>query len=406
VTLTKMHSQKCASLRAVILLAAFACTALAVSSGTAAELSGEIAAQGRWFPQDPVRDDQHGNIGSLRLQPEFYHDWADGDQRLVVELFGRWDSGDDERTHVDIRELYWRGTYARDFDLFVGFRHVFWGVAETVHLVDFINQTDLVENIDTEQKLGQPMVSGAWLRDWGTLEAFVMPMFRERTFPGVAGRPGLPLRVDYGNADYESSAAASHVDYALRYSHYVGDFDFGLSGFVGTDRMPAFRFNQSGDALIPIYEQTNRLSIDAQWTRGTWLWKLESVVRERSDDASLGLVAGFEYTFYSIFGGVADLGVLLEYQYDDRNEIVLSDNDIAFGGRLALNDVQDTQLLAFAAIDTDNTETFASIEGSRRIGSSWGMGLEARIFSNTDPAGLLNAFRKDSYLELEITRYF
>ena len=66
---------------------------------------------------------------------------------------------------------------------------MFWGVTELRHLVDIINQTDLVENLDGEQKLGQPMVQLTLLKDWGTLDFFAMPYFRERTFTGPDGRP-------------------------------------------------------------------------------------------------------------------------------------------------------------------------------------------------------------------------
>jgi hypothetical protein len=84
---------------------------------------------------------------------------------------------------------------------------VFWGVTESSHLVDIINQSDFVENIDTEDKLGQPMVSLRWLPEWGTLDLFLMPLHRERTFQGLAGRPRLPLPIDQDNPVYESSAA-------------------------------------------------------------------------------------------------------------------------------------------------------------------------------------------------------
>ena len=77
-----------------------------------------------------------------------------------------------------LREFYWW----RDFDsveIYVGARQLFWGVTETVHLVDVINQNDLVEDIDGEDKLGQPMVSLLLDRDWGTLELFSLLGFRE-----------------------------------------------------------------------------------------------------------------------------------------------------------------------------------------------------------------------------------
>ncbi len=73
----------------------------------------------------------------------------------------------------------------------VGVRRVFWGVTEFQHLVDIINQSDSVEDIDNEDKLGQPMINLSLVKDWGIVDFFVLPYFRERTFAGAEGRPGL-----------------------------------------------------------------------------------------------------------------------------------------------------------------------------------------------------------------------
>ena len=70
----------------------------------------------------------------------------------------------------------------------VGINSVFWRVVESNHLVDILNQTDLIEDIDGEEKLGQPMISLSTQQDWGGLSLFVLPWFRERTFPSEEGR--------------------------------------------------------------------------------------------------------------------------------------------------------------------------------------------------------------------------
>ena len=75
-----------------------------------------------------------------------------------------------------MRELYWRGVFG-DLEVKAGAVKVFWGVTESQHLVDVINQADLVENIDSEDKLGQPMINLSWGKDWGTLELFVLPYY-------------------------------------------------------------------------------------------------------------------------------------------------------------------------------------------------------------------------------------
>ena len=204
----------------------------------AAEWSGHIAAEPRLFPQAPLSSAQHkeGNL-SIVFQPEFYHEWANGDMSLTVESYLRLDQHDSKRTHFDIRELFWQKV-ADSWELRIGIGKVFWGVAESQHLVDIINQTDLVENIDGEDKLGQPMVNLTWIQSWGTVDFFILPFFRERTFPGEEGRLRFPLPVDTDHAIYESDAEERHVDWAIRWSHTLGDFDIGAAHFYGTSREP------------------------------------------------------------------------------------------------------------------------------------------------------------------------
>ena len=180
------------------------------------DVSGFVGLETRWFwndPQFPGQDD--GVEGSLILQPEFRWRGDDDRHRLSFILHARGDSRDPERSKIDLREGYW-GFEADDWDLVVGVNKVFWGVAESRHLVDVINQTDAVEDLDQEDKLGQPMINLNLQRDWGRLEFYLLPWFRERTFPGPKGRLRTPLPVDTDRALYESSAEQAHLDLAAR----------------------------------------------------------------------------------------------------------------------------------------------------------------------------------------------
>ena len=207
------------------------------ASSRGGELSGYLAIESRIFPRTPLTAEQHKGNLSLSFQPEFYHEWAGGDQSLLFVPFLRLDQHDQERTHFDIRELFWQNI-GESWELRIGLRKVFWGVTESQHLVDIINQTDLVENPDSEDKLGQPMVNFSWIHNWGTLDFFVLPGFRERTFPGSRGRLRFPLRADTDQAVYESGAEDRHIDWAVRWFHTIGDWDIGVSHFYGTSREP------------------------------------------------------------------------------------------------------------------------------------------------------------------------
>lgn len=380
------------------------------SSAYEFELSGVVATEGRIFPNSERFSGQHGHNGSLYIQPEFYVQWDDGDQSFLFVPFGRLDQGDSRRTHLDIRELtYIKATQA--WELRVGLRKVFWGVAESNHLVDIINQTDLVENIDTEDKLGQPMVNLALIRDWGTIDLFVLPGFRERTFPGKSGRLRTPLRVDTSKEDFESAAGNKHVDYAVRYSHYFGDYDVGLYHFWGHSREPRFIPNLTSSnepVFTPRYDLIHQTGLDLQATKGNWLFKLEALRREGQADTFYATVGGFEYTFVGLAGTAMDLGVIGEYHFDERGEAAFTpfNHDVFVGGRLAFNDAPDTQILGGIVADLNGNANFFNVEASRRLGERWKIEAEARIFFDVDRADPLWSFDRDDYLQLELARYF
>ena len=380
------------------------------SIASAGEWSGYLGTEFRYFTQDPRDPRQHDENFSLVFEPEYYHEWDKGSQSLAFVPFFRLDQHDNERTHFDLRELTWTKV-AENWELRLGLRKVFWGVTEFQHLVDVINQTDLVENIDTEDKLGQPMVNLALINDWGTVDLFIMPYFRERTFPGIEGRPRNQPVVDDDLATYESSAEETHIDFAIRYSHYFGDWDVGVAHFYGTSRDPRsiLTMNNSGSpVLAPFYDIINQTSIDLQATKGNMLWKLEALHRSGQGSTYNAAAGGFEYTFVGIFDSALDLGLIGEYHYDDRGEDAFTffEDDIATGMRFAFNDAQSSEALVGVLWDRDSGGKFLNIEASRRIGSAWLLEMEGRFLFDTSPSDPAFALSRDDYLELFLTYNF
>lgn len=393
-------------LRAGGAIAALACAA----SAGALELSGFIGVQTRLFNQSPQFDGQRDQSLSIVWVPEFYHAWDNDDQSLLFVPFARIDSADPERTHADVRELVYQRV-GDDWELRLGLGKVFWGVTESQHLVDIVNQTDLVENLDGEDKLGQPMVNLALIRDWGTLNFFALPGFRERTFAGRRGRLRSEPYVDTDQVDYASAARARHIDFAVRWSHVVGDWDIGLSHFHGTSREPTFRpgvGSQGEPVLVPRYDVIDQTGLDVQATSGSWLWKFEGIHRSGQGERFFALTGGFEYTFFGVMDSAADVGVLAEYLYDDRGDSAstLFENDLFVGTRLALNDEQSTEVLAGVIQDLDGEGSFYNVEASRRLGDRWTVELEARVFSGAQRGGPGFSLRSDDHVQLTLLRYF
>jgi len=362
------------------------------------------------FTDTAAETSQHSGYASLVLDPEFYTAWDDNRQALTVEPFYRRDQYDDNRTHGDVRELFWLYV-GSGVEWRVGLHTVFWGVTESQHLVDVINQTDLVENPDGEDKLGQPMINVTLLTDLGTLDVFVLPYFRERTFPGKEGRPRSIPRVDTdADAIYESGQEDRHVDWALRWSHTVGNWDVGLSNFYGTGREPVLSpgFDGNGNpVLIPYYELVNQSGLDLQATLGSWLWKLEAI-RRQSDLTTYGaLTAGFEYTLSSLFGSRIDLGLVTEYLHDNRDDKATTpfEDDVMVGLRITPNDTQSTEFLAGVIIDRDSSTRIYSVEASRRLTSRFKLSIEARIFTGIESGDSLYSYRRDNHAQIELAYY-
>ena len=378
--------------------------------GEEVDVSGSVALEARLFGDEPAwagQDDAalQGSVAAL-LEWRWRH--ADDRQRAALVPYLRWDAQDDERSLADLREAYW--AFAGDgFDILVGANTVFWGVTESVHLVDVVNQTDFAGDIDGEDKLGQPMLNVAFQRDWGEVSLFVMPWFRERTFTGRAGRFRAPVPVDTDRARYTSGQGADHIDVALRYSHYIGDVDIGLSAFSGTAREPRLVPGDDGESLVPVYDLVDQFGIDVQYTREAWLWKLEAIARNGVSHSFAAAVAGFEYTVYQVGGSAADASLLLEYQYDGRNALepaTFADNDVFVGTRLALNDVQDTAILAGVTYDTVTGEAFINVEAERRLGENWFAELRVRAASGAKPGDTSYWLQQDDYVQLQIARYY
>jgi hypothetical protein len=379
------------------------------------ELSGFLAVDSRVFFQDEQYPGQDRNSGifSLVTQPEWYYPWNDGDDSVLFVPFFRYDSVDSRRTHFDIRELYYLHL-GSGWEVRAGIGKVFWGVIESQHLVDIINQTDFVEDIDREDKLGQPMVQGTLIRDLGTFELFLMSGFRNRTFPGRRGRLRAPIIIAQDDPKFESDLGHGHIDVAGRWSRTFGDFELALSNFYGTSRDPRLEpvVRNGNLKLIPHYDLINQTGIEGQYTGANLLLKLEAIGRDGLGPYRGAFATGFEYTFVGVFDTAADLGVLGEFHYDSANREDRSvafnpfEHDIFTGIRLALNDEQSSDLLTGVIVDVTDGGQFWTAEASRRLWSNWRLEFEMRLFQDIPPSNFASVFAKDDFVQGRLAWYF
>ncbi len=420
------------------------------------DLSGRVSLEARYFPRtgiDPSHQSSHTT--GFVVEPKLYLEEAGGSSFTLLPFF-RYDSADSRRTHWDLREAYallFGDLGEGEWEVRLGADRVFWGVAESQHLVDIINQIDFLEHPNGEVKLGQPMAHVTWTGDWGVLEFFGMTYHRSRIFPGQGGRLRFAGLVDDEQVEYESGAGEWHPDFAARFSRSVGPLDFGVSVFDGTSREatlvcvpPAcnpMRLTDVSNVLIPYYAQIRQFGLDAQLTLGAWLFKLEAMHRSGERNALglrqesigpglagreigfgdiLGLyreeeyvaaVVGGEYTFYSVLGSTADFGVLAEWNYDERGRQALPrrqpltlDNDFFVGMRLAFNDVQSTMINVGFLTDASRQTRSLGAEFDRRIFDQWSLHLESSTIFSMDPADLQYVGRRDSFFEFHLEYNF
>lgn len=371
----------------------------------AVETKGQLGFDVRQFTEK--NETQLSGYGDAEL----YWESEAGNDSIIFKAFSRIDSVDDNRTHNDIREFNWLH-YADAWELRIGIEKVFWGVTESAHLVDIINQTDSVESADGEEKLGQPMIKWSGINDWGVVDIFVLPYFRERTFNSEETYLGPQIFIDTNNATYESSREEKHTDFAVRYSQSLSIWDIGVSYFSGTSREAILTpsINTQGEAIFtPHYQLITQSALDVQATIDAWLWKVEAIHQTNDTQDYSAMSGGFEYTLTGIADSNADLGLLTEFHYDSRDDLATTplQKDIFLGARLTLNDVQDTSLLFGVVQDMDYSDSrFAFIEASRRFGDSWVASLDARIYQSNTPIDPIYLFDNSDHITLDVTWFF
>lgn len=370
------------------------------------EFNLEVGTEYSFFFKEGAYPGQKRHFPALSIQPEYFIESSNGLHAFTFTGFFRLDI-DKQRTHWDIREAYWL-TYNNNWELSVGLKKIYWGTTESIHLVDIINQTDQVESFDGEEKLGQPMVHFSYMSGIGTFDGFAMPYFRKRQYPGEKGRLRTPLPIGNDDIRFESSTGQWHPDFALRWSNTFGPTDVGASYFWGTGREPLILVDAEQGTLDLVYPVNHQSGVDVQLTLGRWLWKFEGIGRVNKFQDVFAFAGGLEYTFGNIKGSGIDIGLLSEYLFDSRDELTIGgmDNDIFVGSRIALNDVQSTEILVGGIFDLNRSTKIFSIEASRRFGQNWKGEIEARIFSNVSDTEFTYLIRDDSFAKVSLTRYF
>jgi len=388
------------------------------------EVTGRLSSETRVYPETAAHPDQRSHASGFAAEATVYMEDNEG-RSITITPFLRYDAGDPDRTHADLREafLLLYGDIGDDeWELRLGVDRVFWGVVESRPLVDIVNQTDLVEDPDEKTKMGQPMVHLTWSGDWGALELFGLTGHRERTFPGRHGRLRPGPVVDRDLTSYESSAGEWHLDLAARYTGSFGPVDIGLSVFDGTSREPTLLPTLAGSELVlaPYYEQITQLGLDTQLTTGPWLLKLEAIHRAGAQNRRLdqflryeeedyaAFVAGAEYTIYAVWDSDADLSLIGEWARDGRGRWATNafENDVLLAARLGLNDEQSTEFTVSVLESLDYSSRVLNADFKRRLSDSWSLHVQSYAYVGIDEDDAMYDVRRDSFIGVNLDYNF
>ncbi len=397
---------------------------LALWAGGCSSVSvrGPVQLDGRTYVLPPAHVGQKFGAGvAAKAEPEVAYQSEDGMHTVTARPFVRFDSVDQARTHLDLRQADYVLTLG-GLELAGGVGLFHWGVLEGSRLNDVVNQLDFVEDVDQKQKLGQPytkikytLSSDFLVGRSFSIEAEYLPVSRPRTFPGSAGRLRPPTAID-DTPQFESPLGQWHPSFALR-GTYAGPYlNVGVTAFSGHSRDPRFVAQLTSPEVVAAYDLMQQVGTDVSLALGDLLFKAEAVGRLYGKRLipSFAVGAGVEYTWFEPFTLPCDVTFLGEYTFDHRplkTPKTITQNDLFGGVRLALNDDAGTTFTGGGLVDLSTVTDLGKYSGvlrlsaERRLSDNWKVLGDIHVFAASHKA-IEWWLARDTYGQASIAYYF
>lgn len=397
---------------------------------------GNIGLGYSYFPYDSIVENTVSNYKFIDSSLDIKISNDKQNQYLTISPYLLRSSGTTGNIdHIDFRNFSYLYSYG-NFQFEIGISKVYWGVTESIQVVDIVNQIDFLSNIDGSDKLGQPLIYFSIENNYGNFETILMPYFRERKFFSGNERYKLslpssaqPIKVDYDVSQYQSKKKNRNLDFGFKWSNYYNDLDIGISFFKGTNRDPIPIYNYLENSFVMYYEDLYQFGIEAQYLVDSLTLKLEVVYKSLDSGDFYESVMGLEKTYYDFNNWGFDLGLLFEYLWNDRTNVSVTNrslidqlkikshtikgesispysNDLFFGIRLSSNDADSTSLLTGIIFDPKYNEYTFSLEASRRVGNSLTLNSTLYSISNASDKSHLYSSQNDDFLELKVQWHF
>ena len=262
----------------------------------------------------------------------------------------------------------------------------------------------MAAGMSPDNKLGAPSISIETYLGSGELQYWYISRFRERTFNDTNAHPGFGMPVS--SAQFAHAKGSEASDQALRYANSIGDIDYALSIFDGTAREPLFIVQELDPPTIaPYYERMRSVGLELQYTGESILYKFEGLTGTQSGKDFDAVVLGTEKTVYTIFETQWDMGVLFEYKYDDRAQVLI-DRTIVSGVRLTANDEFDTNFLVLYTVDDAFSQSLFGLEASRRLRNGMTLDINYLLYQSDIQNLPFYSLVDDSELSLTLGYYF
>lgn len=372
----------------------------AIASEACAESYGRIESglEYRRFLHDQSGTDTYRDSYALRGEAEWGKDVDD--LSLKGRIFANLDSQDSGRRYMDIREAYLAYDLGA-WQLSGGIGTFYWGVSETVSVVNDLNQSDIREQLDQKTKMGQPFVSAKRNFPSGSVTLFYLPVFIEREFPDRP-YPGAQVESD---AIFESHNPDRAV--AMRTELFLDNSEIGLGFMSGTRRDPILlaRSATDGPILQPFYPSTKNFTVDGVTFLGDLALKGELKLGRELDERFTAVNVGFEYPLATGTDWIRRTDLIAEYVRDDREELAgsLGQRDLFAGLRAALGSLAQAELRWVLGYDLEHHSRFMDLQLTYRLSDHVQARLQSVSFSNVaraDPH--LFPVRNEDYVALEI----
>ena len=381
------------------------------------------------FPQSG-KGDQDDAFAFTELKPDLALTFDDSWQAIIAPRF-RFGVTDPEYNLLSLDDVY--AEYVSDrFEVRVGYQTHFWGTAESVNIVDILNQKDFVVDVfdPKENKLGEPAIRLRTTLGENRFDIYHFSYFTPASLPDKVNRFNFfDGRLDFSDDPlYTHGAERLRQQVALRWDRTLGSADVGLSYFNGYEKFPVINVKPGAVEADTLYYEMQQFSGDLQMSLGSWLLKGEGLFQDTSSGGTFmadsltsngqvvrrnlvpknhtAFVGGFEYTFFGVIGQ-SDIGLIGEYLYDSEQRLDAVafrpfQND-AFGGiRWARNNAGDGELLVGGIIDVKNQTQVWRVEYSERYFDRLKL---AAIYDHVDADARdpLAIFDNDNRLAIELS---